>query len=126
MAGAATYDRGGQSAPAASRQAGIETVLAPKASPTFSALGALAAKPSIDEERSCVCPADAPDLARLAALWPDLGARAEKYFADAGFAADQVSAKHQLNMRYPGQNFSLTFDVAAPSGVGDLSSSTAR
>jgi len=33
---------------------GIEKVLVPKASPAFSALGTLAAKPSIDEERSYI------------------------------------------------------------------------
>ncbi|MDE2597470.1 MAG: hydantoinase/oxoprolinase family protein [Sphingomonadales bacterium] len=90
---------------------GITRVLVPKASPTFSALGTLVADPSIDEERSAIAKADALDLVRLKALWGELAARAERYFADAGFSADRVEANYQLNMRYAGQNFSLTFDL---------------
>jgi N-methylhydantoinase A len=100
---------------------GIEKVLVPKASPTFSALGALVAKPVIDEERSHVCPATAPDVEKLKALWNELDIRAEKFFADAGFSRDGMSAKYQLNMRYPGQNWALTFDVASNTGAQDLS-----
>lgn len=100
---------------------GIAKVLVPKASPTFSALGTLVANPSIDEERSLIAPANALDTDRLKTLWAELGARARGYFADANFAADQVTARYQMNMRYPGQNFSLTFDVQVNQGLGDLS-----
>jgi N-methylhydantoinase A len=100
---------------------GIEKVLVPKASPTFSALGTLVAKPSIDEERSYVTPAESPDREKLRALWKELGGRAEKYFSDAGFKPDQILAKYQMNMRYPGQNWSLTFDLATTRGAKDLS-----
>lgn len=100
---------------------GIERVLVPKASPTFSALGTLVAKPTIDEERTCASPADAPDLQRLRALWAELGERAKRYFAEANFAADQIVAKYQLNMRYQGQNWPLAFDMATTRGTGDLS-----
>jgi N-methylhydantoinase A len=100
---------------------GIDKVLVPKASPTFSALGTLVAKPSIDEERSYVCPADAPSTEKLKSLWKELGDRAEKYFSDAQFAPDQIVAKYQMNMRYPGQNWALTFDIATNKGVKDLS-----
>src|SRR3546814_8299258 len=40
---------------------GIERVLVPKASPTFSALGTLVANPSIDEERSHIVPVGSLD-----------------------------------------------------------------
>jgi N-methylhydantoinase A len=100
---------------------GITKVLVPKASPTFSALGTLVAKPSIDEERSYVAPANAPDVARLRSLWKELGERAEKYFSDAGFAPGGIMAKYQMNLRYPGQNWALTFDIATNQGVKDLS-----
>jgi N-methylhydantoinase A len=100
---------------------GIERVLVPKASPTFSALGTLVAKPTIDEERTCASPANAPDLARLRALWSELGQRAERYFAEANFSADQIVAKYQLNMRYQGQNWPLAFDMATTRGTADLS-----
>jgi N-methylhydantoinase A len=100
---------------------GIEKVLVPKASPAFSALGTLAAKPSIDEERSYNAPANAPNLQVLSSLWNELDQRAGRYFAAAGFARDQVIAKYQMNMRYPGQNWSLTFDIRTNGGLQDLS-----
>lgn len=100
---------------------GITRVLVPKASPTFSALGTLVANPSIDEERSSMAPASALDLPRLKELWTELAGRAAKYFADAGFKPDQVVANYQFNMRYPGQNFALTFDVQPGGRLGDLS-----
>ncbi|MGE3691477.1 MAG: hydantoinase/oxoprolinase family protein [Novosphingobium sp.] len=100
---------------------GINTVLVPKASPTFSALGTLVANPMIDEERSVIVKASELDLGKLRHLWTELCDRAEKYFTDAQFARDQVVANYQFNMRYPGQNFTLTFDIAANGKLHDLS-----
>ncbi len=99
---------------------GITRVLVPKASPTFSALGTLVAKPSIDEERSIICPADNPDLEALRALWQELDDRAEKYFADAKFPRDHVISHYQLNMRYRGQNWAISFDMHAAEGGSDM------
>jgi N-methylhydantoinase A len=96
---------------------GINKVLVPKASPAFSALGTLAAKPSIDEERSYIAPASHLDLVKLQALWTELEQRAGKYFADAGFSRADVTARYQMNMRYPGQNWSLTFDMRVSQGL---------
>jgi N-methylhydantoinase A len=96
---------------------GINKVLVPKASPTFSALGTLVANPSIDEERSYICPANSIDAEKLTTLWRELSKRATKYFADAGFSPDRVMATYQMNMRYPGQNWSLTFDVKTSMGA---------
>lgn len=100
---------------------GIEKVLVPKASPTFSALGTLVANPAIDEERSYISPADSPDIERLKALWKELDDRAEKFFADANFPRDRIIAKYQMNMRYRGQNWALTFDIKTNKGPQDLS-----
>jgi N-methylhydantoinase A len=100
---------------------GIGKVLVPKASPTFSALGTLVADPTIDEERSYIVPADQADLAKLKDLWSQLAARADKFFTAAGFTRDRVRADYQLNMRYPGQNFALTFNVREEGKLGDLS-----
>lgn len=100
---------------------GIERVLVPKASPTFSALGTLVANPRIDEERSYVAPASAVDTERLKVLWKEIESRAEKYFTDAHFSADEVTANYQVNMRYPGQNWSLLFDMQTNKGLHDLS-----
>jgi N-methylhydantoinase A len=99
---------------------GIRRVLVPKASPTFSALGTLVAKPSIDEERSFICPANAPDLNKLKALWSELEDHAIQYFAGANYPDSQIEATYQINMRYAGQNFALTFDMHRAKGKRDL------
>jgi N-methylhydantoinase A len=100
---------------------GVDRVLVPKASPTFSALGTLVADPSIDEERSYLVSAHDVDADKLKSLWGELVERARRYFTDAGFAASDVTARYQLNMRYPGQNWSLTFNVKVNQGLDDLS-----
>lgn len=100
---------------------GISKVLVPKASPTFSALGTLVAKPGIDEERSFICSTENPDLAKLRELWQDLAIRAEKYFAQANFAQADITASYQINMRYRGQNWALTFDMNTSQGEWDFS-----
>jgi N-methylhydantoinase A len=122
--GTAMLAYGGNGPAFATRQAeelGIERVLVPRASPTFSALGTLVADPAIDEERSYLTPASSVDPGKLRELWADLAARAKKYFTEAGFAADKVTAKFQLNMRYPGQNWVLTFNAKVQQGLDDMS-----
>lgn len=103
------------------QELGIHRVLVPKASPAFSALGALAARPCVDEERSYLTPASRVDLARLRALFEELDARAEGFLAAAGRARRDVCARYQLNLRYPGQNWSLAVPVAERQGARDLS-----
>lgn len=100
---------------------GINTVIVPKASPTFSALGTLVADPTVDEERSVTTPSDNPDLGRMRVLWRELAERATHYLQAAGFAGEQVYARYQLNMRYPGQNFTLSFDISTTQGLSDFS-----
>ncbi len=100
---------------------GIKRVLIPRASAAFSALGTLVADPSIDEERAYVAAADQLEPGKLKLLWNELAGRARANFADAGLLAEQIKARYQINMRYPGQNFALTFDVHAADGLGDLS-----
>ncbi|WP_033925848.1 hydantoinase/oxoprolinase family protein [Sphingomonas sp. 35-24ZXX] len=100
---------------------GIRRVLIPKASPTFSALGTLVADPTIDEERSMICSADRIDTARMSALWSELEKRAEAHFARAGYARAQICASYRVNMRYPGQNFTLSFELFAADQLGDQS-----
>ncbi len=100
---------------------GISRVLVPKASPIFSALGALTAQLSIDEERSYISEAGSADIARLRELWEELDVHAEKFFLAAGYDRKDITARYQLNLRYPGQNWSLTVDVATVKGARDLS-----
>jgi N-methylhydantoinase A len=99
---------------------GISRVIVPKASPNFSALGALAADPSIDEERSYLVSAGRADLARIRRLWHELDEHAESFLVTAGFSRDEVTARYQLNLRYPGQNWSLSVEVAERCGPRNL------
>ncbi len=99
---------------------GITRVLVPKASPTFSALGTLVANPTIDEERSYIASASVLDVERIRKLWSELSDRAARFFTAAQFRAEDIRADYRLNMRYPGQNFSLSFDFAAVTPLGDL------
>jgi N-methylhydantoinase A len=103
------------------QELGISKVLVPKMSPAFSALGTLVAKPSIDEERSYMTSVAALDINKLKALWTDLDTRAEQFFTDAQFSRSRVKATYQMNLRYPGQNWSLTVDIASKTGARDLS-----
>jgi N-methylhydantoinase A len=97
----------------------IDRVLVPKASPTFSALGTLVADPTIDEERSLIAGVEDLPIASLHTLWSELAERARGFLSDAGFAQSEIAASYQLNMRYPGQNFSLAFEVHH-GAIGDL------
>lgn len=102
------------------QELGIDRVVVPRASPAFSALGALAADPSIDEERSYLTPAGSADVARLRDLWQELDERAEGFLVAAGFSRSGIRARYQLNLRYPGQNWSLAVDAAENEGPRDL------
>jgi N-methylhydantoinase A len=102
------------------QELGIERVLVPRASPTFSALGALVASPSIDEERSLLAPAHEVDIARVRELWSELAEHAHKHLTRAGHPAHEISSRYQLNLRYPGQNWSLAIDIATRTGEPHL------
>jgi N-methylhydantoinase A len=103
------------------QELGIRQVLVPKASPAFSALGALAARPSVDEERAYLRSASHAKASELRALWLELDERASLALAVAGFARAAVTARYQVNLRYPGQNWSLAVEAASVRGARDLS-----
>jgi N-methylhydantoinase A len=103
------------------QELGIKRVLVPRTSPGFSATGALAAQPCIDEERSYIIPGTQADIARLRQLWDELDQRAAHFLQEAGFSRQDLRCRYQLNLRYPGQNWSLTVDAAEACGPQDLS-----
>jgi N-methylhydantoinase A len=106
------------------QELGIQRVLVPRTSPGFSATGALAAQPCIDEECSYIVAATKADIHHLRQLWQDLDQRAEYFLLQAGFHRQDMLCRYQLNVRYPGQNWSLTVDAAAVQGAQDLSFTT--
>ena len=74
----------------------------------------------MDEERSYLAPAASADLAILSGLFRELDGRAEHFLAASGFAASEIRARYQLNLRYPGQNWSLPVEVADQTGDRSL------
>jgi len=103
------------------QELGIQRVLVPRTSPGFSATGALAAQPCIDEERSYIAAGAQADIKRLRQLWEELDQRAEHFLLEAGFTRADIHCRYQVNLRYPGQNWSLTVDAAQQRGARDLS-----
>lgn len=103
------------------QELGINRVLVPRTSPGFSATGALAAQPSIDEERSYITAGTQADVNRLRQLWAELDQRAEQFLLQAGFKRPDIHCRYQVNLRYPGQNWSLTVDAQDVHGAQDLS-----
>ncbi|GAB5450226.1 MAG: hydantoinase/oxoprolinase family protein [Halioglobus sp.] len=103
------------------QELGIRRVLVPRTSPGFSATGALTARPGIDEERAYLTPASQADAAHLQQLWQALDEQAEHYLQEAGFVRAAMHCRYQINLRYPGQNWSLTVDAAVTRGKRDLS-----
>jgi N-methylhydantoinase A len=99
---------------------GIRRVLVPKASPAFSALGALAARPTVDEERAYLRSASQADAEELRALWVELDARAEAALAAAGHPRAELTTRYLVNLRYPGQNWSLAVEAARVEGACDF------
>jgi N-methylhydantoinase A len=103
------------------QELGIQKVLVPRTSPGFSATGALAAQPCIDEERSYIVPGAEADIDRLRQLWRELDERAEGFLLQAGFQRQDMHCSYRLNLRYPGQNWSLTVEAAQVNGAQDWS-----
>lgn len=106
-------------AAAQASELGINRVLVPRASPAFSALGTLVADPEIDEERSIVAGVHDLPVPRMRKLWDELAESACGFFEKSGFFETEVKGTYRLNMRYPGQNFSLSF-IVAQGMLGDL------
>ncbi len=103
------------------QELGIQRVLVPRTSPGFSATGALAAQPCIDEERSYIVAGTKADIQHIRQLWQELDQRAEHFLQQAGFSRQDMQCRYQLNLRYPGQNWSLTVEAATVQGAQDWS-----
>jgi N-methylhydantoinase A len=99
---------------------GIDRILIPRTSPTFSASGVLSADLLIDEECSYLCSANAAEPSRIATLWEDLAKNATHYFINADIDPSQIKYRFMLNLRYPGQNWSLS--VLAKEQIGPFDS----
>jgi N-methylhydantoinase A len=99
---------------------GIRRVLVPRASPAFSALGALAARPTVDEERAYLRSASQATAPELGKLWLEIDTGAETALAAAGYPRADLTTRYLVNLRYPGQNWSLAVEAASVVGACDL------
>ena len=95
---------------------GIERVWVPRTSPAFSALGTLAARPGLDEERSLLAPLAEAPVDRVRELWSELTDRALEFLGEAGQDPAEIRFRFQANVRYPGQNWSLAVDAEQATG----------
>jgi N-methylhydantoinase A len=99
---------------AEARELGIGRVLAPKASPTFSALGLLVSDYLVDLMRVYVVKLSDIDLARVRALAAELRRQAEAELAPARLGTGAVQADLFAQMCHHGQNFDMS--VPLPEG----------
>ncbi len=104
---------GGNGAVHATAQAeelGIKTVLVPKTSPAFSALGLLLSDHLVDELRAYITPIGRADAARVSELFAEMEHAARGVLATRHGARKQLELRRFANLCYPGQ----TFDIAVP------------
>jgi N-methylhydantoinase A len=97
-------------ATAQAAELGISTVLVPRTSPAFSALGLLLADHVVDEVRAYVTPVRQLDLHRFNALLIEIEARARRILAARHGRRVCTEVRRFANLCYPGQ----TFDIPVP------------
>ncbi|MFT5604300.1 MAG: N-methylhydantoinase A [Paracoccaceae bacterium] len=108
------------------KELGINRILVPRTSATFSASGVLSADLLIDEEKSYMRSAGKADAGDLATLWQSLADSATGYFVGADVNSNKIQYSFFLNLRYPGQNWSLSVAVTDQKGGADTSFVTAE
>ncbi|HUI27065.1 MAG TPA: hydantoinase/oxoprolinase family protein, partial [Candidatus Kryptonia bacterium] len=104
---------GGNGAVHATAQAeelGIRTVLVPKTSPAFSALGLLLSDHVVDELRAYITPVGRAEVGRINQLFADMEAAARAVLAARHGTRGRIELRRFANLCYPGQ----TFDIAVP------------
>lgn len=103
-------------ATAQAAELGIKTVLVPKTSPAFSALGLLLSDHMIDEMRACIAPVGRADLDTINDLFDDMTRLARSALTARSALWNRVEVHRFAHMCYPGQ----TFDIAVPIAVHAL------
>ncbi len=96
-------------ATAQAEELGIGTVLVPKTSPAFSALGLLLSDHTVDEMRAYITPVGRADVDRITDLFADMERAARRVLAGRD-RPDTVDLQRFAQLCYPGQ----TFDIAVP------------
>ena len=91
------------------RELGVKEVIIPLYPGLFSAWGMLATEPRRDFVRTSLSLAEATTIEQISTLFRELRAEAEEYFQrDGAAAADDLSISCSCDMRYFGQEHSVT------------------
>jgi N-methylhydantoinase A len=101
-------------ATAQATELGIRTVLVPKTSPAFSALGLLLSDHVVDEVRAYISPAGLARPARISELFVEMERAARAVLAGRKHRSQRVGFRRFVQMCYPGQ----TFDIPVPVDSG--------
>ncbi|MBD0290410.1 MAG: hypothetical protein ICV74_04065, partial [Thermoleophilia bacterium] len=97
--------------------AGVERVVVPALSSTFSALGCCLSELAVDDVRTFLAPLDASSWERVGRALADLVSELERELGEAGNGT--VRALRSLELRYRGQNDALEVVLAEePSATG--------
>lgn len=98
---------------------GIASVVVPPAPGVFSAWGMLHAPVRHDLSESLLAPLDEVDAGALAAVHERLRAEARALLADDGFDPDAATYLAAADLRFAGQQFSITIELPIGSPIGD-------
>lgn len=97
-------------ATAQAEELGIKTVLVPKTSPAFSALGLLLSDHVVDEIRAYIIPVGRADVGRVGDLFEHMEQAARAVLAARRGTRGRIDFRRFVHLCYPGQ----TFDIAVP------------
>ncbi|MEU6540714.1 hydantoinase/oxoprolinase family protein [Streptomyces sp. NPDC047000] len=109
---------GGLVAVDVARELGVPTVIVPPGQGAFSALGMLMADVQHDFARTSILPLETLRHAELEEIFGDMEADAAKVLDDEGFAAEARQLIRSFDVRYRGQEHSVS--VSYPGDVEDL------
>lgn len=103
-------------ATAQAEELGIKTVLVPKTSPAFSALGLLLSDHVIDELRAYITPIGRADVERVNELFAQMEQAARAVLAARHGARKRIELRRFANLCYPGQTFDIAVPIASRNG----------
>ena len=102
------------------RAMGIRRVIVPPVSGVFSSLGLLDANPEYQFVRTCIVNLKRDDLASLETTYTAMTADAAAELTRDGFDPARCTFSRRADMRYSGQSYELTVDVAPGAGAQEL------
>lgn len=103
-------------ATAQAQELGITTVVVPKTSPAFSALGLLLSDHVVDEIRAYITPVGRAEIDRINALFVEMDASARAVLA-ARRGRTHVELHRFAHLCYPGQTFDIAVPIARSHGL---------